>query len=178
MCLRGEAVPKGGSGAPAAGGDIRKSLPALQGSEKQIKWAEEIRDGAIDSLERAVAYADAFAKGETLHEAQGGLLAIENLVGIQEQSVKMYDQNPDNTPKSIKIDIEDGTINLALTRQRIASYGMKRPEWKAIADSGRDPEKVKRDRQIAYHKAVISEARNIIKNTATNAGWWIWWSKH
>ena len=51
----GSASKSKGNGGRASGGGV--SMPALTGSEKQVSWANDIRDRALKAIESTVPYA-------------------------------------------------------------------------------------------------------------------------
>ena len=84
----------GGRGSAGRGGGGRVSLPALQGSERQVSWANDIREtaySALDGLDRTLDRIErdvrrgSLAEGRTNAQIQR---TAEDMAGFSRQSIR------------------------------------------------------------------------------------------
>lgn len=81
-----------GAGGGRSGGGMPK-LQTMSGSEKQVKWASDIRDGAFSQLDRMDRHFDeALAKEREFIRSTGGrysaMESTENLLGYSKKDVQ------------------------------------------------------------------------------------------
>lgn len=110
---------RGGSGTRAGAG--RAALPALTGSERQVSWANDIRDtayGQLDAMDRNLDRLEAQTKGYP--RTRDGRTAAEDLAGYTRESIRTVRSELNDTLSSVTSakTIIDQRDNLSASRVR------------------------------------------------------------
>jgi hypothetical protein len=146
-----------GSGGSASGGGSlsinSSSLPKLQGSEKQVAWANDIRNNYIADLNDRITNGDIdYWDIESMYYNGLGIYLTSNAsdrLAYDKQLSKIKAQNPDLTPKEQRLKAEE------YPREIYQKAVEARKSAKAKAKSeGKTTEQIKLEGNKAYVKAI------------------------
>ena len=121
--MGGRGAAGGGGGSSKGGGAATPKLQPLTGSEKQVKWANDIRDGALRALDHLESEYDRFKK------MFGNDSSARETVGYEKDDVRalrativQFLNDPRASSASVVIDRRRDFTQEALTRMAHNHY--------------------------------------------------------
>lgn len=156
----------GGSGSGSRGAQIQSSsLPELQGSEKQVAWANNIRNNYIADLNNRIANGDIdYGDVESMYHSGLGTFLTNNAndtSAYDKQLSKIMQQNPELSSKD----------------QRLKAEKYPREVYNKAVEA-RDNAKTETEGNKAFAKALAPTYKKWVEdalngNSAKKAGQWI-----